>query len=71
MNGTGPGQNCVLVENGNYFELGTQLEQVVSELEKDGSSYDTVIRKAIETAHGCADLDKEAQSLERFFKSLG
>lgn len=70
MVGSGNKRNCVLIENGNYLELGKRLEEAVRKLEKDNHCFDSIITNAVDTVRPFGDFDKEAKTLKRFFKSL-
>jgi hypothetical protein len=71
MVGAGKNQNCVLVEEGNWLELGMMVEQVASELEKGSQRYDAIISCGMETSGHFGKREDEAQALEQFFRSLG
>lgn len=69
--GNGDRQNCFLVENGNYIELGRELERLILQWENDKTHFDSVVRNGIETVRQFEDFDKEASSLKHYFQSLG
>jgi glycosyltransferase involved in cell wall biosynthesis len=71
MIGGGDKQNCFLVENGNFPELGKTLEQVIFQFENDTQIHDSLIARGIRTANQFEDFDREGVSLKRFFQSLG
>jgi hypothetical protein len=71
MVGAGPEQNCYLVENGNYPELGKVLELVIREREKDPGCHDHIIRNGLVTVAHYQDCEKEAADLVAFYKELG
>ena len=70
MRGDGPGQNCMLVENGDYLALGECLERVVETLITEAHLYDPLIANALQTANGFRSREREVESLRRFFLSL-
>jgi glycosyltransferase involved in cell wall biosynthesis len=70
MVGEGEKQNCILIENGNYPELGKQLEVLLLKLKENPFTYEQVIKNGIETALNFHDLEVEAKSLREFYKDL-
>jgi hypothetical protein len=70
MRGSGPEQNCVLVENGDLPAYGPILEGVLRELERDPRAYDAVIANAVATARPFQDESAELRSLESFYARL-
>lgn len=70
MVGTGPQQNCILVENGNLPLLGKTLEQVLLRWVTDRAQSDPIIANAVTTAQRYQDPALEAQSLQTFFTNL-
>jgi glycosyltransferase involved in cell wall biosynthesis len=70
MRGGGPGQNCVLVENGDLPAFGPALEAVLRALARDPDAYAPVIASALATARPYQDEGLEARSLATFYSRL-
>ena len=71
MQGKGPNQNCVLVENGNLLRLGKRLEEVLRAVQHDPSLYHEVRSRAYATAKRYQDAAAETASLVALFSKLG
>ena len=71
MAGSGPGQNCILVENGNLLELGQTLERLLPDLLRDPQGYAALIDRARAAARPYQDAAAETESLLAFFTGLG
>lgn len=67
MVGSGAGQNCVLVENGNLPLLGETLEQTLLALLADPQRYSSVVTQAIATVQRYQDATAEIEGLKAFF----
>jgi len=70
MVGEGKKQNCILIENGNYPELGKKIEELLITLKENPNAYERVKRNGIETARRFQDVKAEAQSLNEFYSGL-
>ena len=70
MIGEGSQQNCILVENVNLPELGTTVEQVLTDWTTNPESFTNIIQNAISTRQKDRDPQREAQALANFFRNL-
>ena len=70
MAGEGPGQNCLLVENGNLLALGRTLERALCELTDDPNFYDKLVAEGMHTASRYQDATSEREALVRFLYSV-
>lgn len=70
MIGSGDRQNCWLVENGNYPELGKLLEQIILQYDNNRSIHNKIIMNASKTAMRFDNFEKEGLSLLKFFQNL-
>ena len=70
MRPEGPGQNCILVENGNVPELGRRLETVLRKLADQPVAFSGITENGLETAKAYQNAEDEANSLRSVFAPL-
>lgn len=67
MVGSGPTQNCVLVENGNLPELGIVLEQTLRVWSQNEGAFAPIIQNGLVTARSFQNPETEIESLRHIF----
>lgn len=70
MQPEGPGQNCLLVENGDLPALGRLLESTLVQLAGDPAAFAPVAANGLRTAAAFQDPAREAESLRAVFAPL-
>lgn len=70
MIGSGPEQNCLLVDNGDPLSLGLTLENAIQHLLRNPAHYERIQARALVTAQGFGDPATELRHLVDFFQPI-
>lgn len=68
MRGSGPGQNCILVEGGDFLQFAKSTDEAIDQLLANPMGYMDVLSNARSTASQYADVGRERDELVGFFK---
>lgn len=70
MIGSGPEQNCLLVDNGDPLSLGLSLENAIQNLLRNAAHYEQIQAQALISAQGFGDPATEQRHLVDFFQTI-